>query len=86
MLLLREPEPIAEPVRVVSRADRQRGQPHHGCQLRAGGALQPPEFADAAGAPAVTGGDLASDVTDATDAERAILTTPASVASADEPA
>ncbi|HWJ85289.1 MAG TPA: SufD family Fe-S cluster assembly protein, partial [Cellulomonas sp.] len=38
------------------------------------------------GAAAVAGGDLASDVTDETDAERAILNEPASVASADEPA
>ncbi|MET0434423.1 MAG: Fe-S cluster assembly protein SufD [Cellulomonas sp.] len=38
------------------------------------------------GAAAVSGGDLASDVTDETDAERAILNEPASVASADEPA
>lgn len=40
------------------------------------------EFADALAAP--TGGDFASDVTDQTDAERAILSEPASVTSADE--
>jgi hypothetical protein len=34
----------------------------------------------------VSGGDLASDITDETDPERAILNEPASVASADEPA
>jgi Fe-S cluster assembly protein SufD len=38
------------------------------------------------GAAAVSGGDLASDITDETDPERAILNEPASVASADEPA
>ncbi len=38
------------------------------------------------GAAAVAGGDLASDITPETDAERAILAEPASVASADEPA
>jgi Fe-S cluster assembly protein SufD len=37
-----------------------------------------------AGAAAVTGGDLASDITPQTDAERAILNEPASVTSADE--
>lgn len=51
VLALRETQPLAQPIRVVPSPDREGREAHHRRQSRSGGALQPPEFTDAAGDP-----------------------------------